>query len=40
MVVSGMGLVGLAFDYEENLLVVDSGGLYRVQVGATGKPLP
>ena len=39
-VVAGMSLVGLAFDYEDNLLVVDSGSLYRVQLGVTGKPLP
>lgn len=39
-VVAGLGLVGLAFDYEDNLLVVDSGSLYRVQLGITGKPLP
>jgi hypothetical protein len=35
-----VSLVGLAFDYEDNLLVVDSGSLYRVQLGITGKPLP
>ncbi len=39
-VVAGVSLVGLAFDYEDNLLVVDSGSLYRVQLGVTGKPLP
>jgi hypothetical protein len=39
-VVAGVSLVGLAFDYEDNLLVVDSGSLYRVKLGVTGKPLP
>ncbi len=40
LVVSGQSLVGLAFDYEENLLVVDAGALYRVHLGVMGKPLP
>jgi sugar lactone lactonase YvrE len=48
LVVAGLALVGLAFDYEENLMVVDSerpggaagGSLYRVKVGVPGKPLP
>jgi sugar lactone lactonase YvrE len=39
-VVAGAGLVGLAFDFEDNLMVVDSGSLYRVPLGITGKPLP
>jgi sugar lactone lactonase YvrE len=39
-VVAGSGLVGLAFDYDKNLLVVDSGSLYRVPIGIDGKPLP
>jgi len=39
-IVAGSGLVGLAFDFEDNLLVCDSGSLYRVQIGITGKPLP
>jgi len=39
-VVAGVSLVGLAFDYEDNLLVVDAGSLYRVHLGITGKPLP
>jgi sugar lactone lactonase YvrE len=39
-VVVGLGLVGLAFDYDKNLIVVDSGSLYRVQLGINGKPLP
>ena len=39
-VVAGLSLVGLAFDYDDNLLVVDSGSLYRVRLGITGKPLP
>jgi len=40
LVVAGLSLVGLAFDYEENLMVVDSGALYRVRLGIIGKPLP
>ena len=44
LVVAGLSLVGLAFDLQENLMVVDlgpqSGSLYRVHVGITGKPLP
>jgi hypothetical protein len=44
LVVAGLSLVGLAFDLEENLMVVDlgpqSGSLYRVHLGTTGKPLP
>ena len=44
LVVAGLGLVGLAFDLHKNLMVVDlgpqSGSLYRVRVGTTGKPLP
>jgi sugar lactone lactonase YvrE len=40
LIVAGAGLVGLAFDYDDNLLVCDSGSLYRVQIGITGKPLP
>jgi hypothetical protein len=39
-VVAGLSLVGLAFDYDKNLMVVDSGSLYRVQLGINGKPLP
>jgi sugar lactone lactonase YvrE len=39
-VVAGAGLVGLAFDYDKNLMVVDSGSLYRVPFGIDGKPLP
>lgn len=38
--VSGIGLVGLAFDMHENLMVVDGGSLYRVRLGVMGKPLP
>ena len=33
-------VVGLAFDLHENLMVVDSGSLYRVRLGIMGKPLP
>jgi sugar lactone lactonase YvrE len=40
LVVSGLNLVGLAFDMHENLMVVDSGSLYRVRLGISGKPLP
>jgi len=40
LAIAGLGLVGLAFDYQENLMVVDSGALYRVRIGAIGKPLP
>jgi hypothetical protein len=44
LVVAGLSLVGLAFDLKENLMVVDlgpqSGSLYRVHLGITGKPLP
>jgi hypothetical protein len=42
--IAGMSLVGLAFDFEENLmvtnLVADSGSLYKVRLGIMGKPLP
>jgi sugar lactone lactonase YvrE len=40
LIVAGQGLIGLAFDYQENLMVVDSGALYRVRLGIIGKPLP
>src|SRR5438046_8037931 len=40
LVVAGLSLVGLAFDLHENLMVVDSGALYRVRLGIMGKPLP
>src|SRR5436190_12383102 len=44
LVVAGLSLVGLAFDLDENLMVVDlgpqSGSLYRVHLGIPGKPLP
>src|SRR5256712_2233494 len=40
LIVAGLSLVGLAFDVHENLMVVDSGSLYRVRVGTKGKPLP
>lgn len=40
LVVAGLSLVGLAFDQQENLMVVDSASLYRVRVGIMGKPLP
>jgi sugar lactone lactonase YvrE len=38
--VAGINLVGLAFDYEDNLLVTESGSLFSVPLGITGKPLP
>jgi hypothetical protein len=38
--VAGLNLVGLAFDYEENLIVADSGSIFRVRLGIMGKPLP
>jgi hypothetical protein len=40
LVVAGLSLVGLAFDRQENLMVVDAGSLYRVRLGIMGKPLP
>src|SRR5262250_1914472 len=40
LVVAGLSLVGLAFDLDENLMVVDLGSLYRVRLGVMGKPLP
>ena len=43
LVVAGLSLVGLAFDYSGNLMVVDGGSpgsLFRVRLGITGKPLP
>lgn len=44
LVVAGMSMVGMAFDFDENLmvtnLVADSGSLYRVRLGIMGKPLP
>ena len=40
IVVAGLSLVGLSFDLHENLMVVDSGSLYRVRLGTMGKPLP
>src|SRR5215470_16979462 len=40
LVVSGLGLVGLGFDLSGNMMVVDSGAVYRVRLGIMGKPLP
>jgi hypothetical protein len=40
LIVAGLGLVGLAFDYNKGMMVVDSGSLYRVRLGIDGKPLP
>ncbi len=38
--VSGLGLVGLAFDYSENMVVADGSSVYRVHAGIMGRPLP
>ena len=38
--VSGLGLVGLAFDVNENVFVADGSSVYRVHAGVLGKPLP
>jgi hypothetical protein len=38
--VSGIGLVGMAFDLSENLIVADSSSVYRIHAGVRGKPLP
>lgn len=38
--ISGLGLVGLVFDYSENLIVADGSSVYRVHAGTMGKPLP
>jgi hypothetical protein len=35
-----LNLVGMAFDLQQNLMVVDAGSLYRVRLGVMGKPLP
>jgi hypothetical protein len=40
LAVAGLSLVGLAFDYDENLMVADANSLYRVRLGIVGKPLP
>jgi sugar lactone lactonase YvrE len=40
LVVAGLSLVGLAFDYDDNLMVVDGSSLYRIRLGISGKPLP
>ena len=40
LAVAGMSLVGIAFDYQENLMVTDATSLYRVRLGIIGKPLP
>jgi len=40
LVVAGLNLVGLAFDQDQNLMVVDASSLYRVHLGISGKPLP
>jgi sugar lactone lactonase YvrE len=38
--VSGLGLVGLAFDYAENIVIADASSVYRVRAGTMGRPLP
>ncbi len=40
LAVAGMSLVGLAFDYDENMIVADASSVYRVKLGVAGKPLP
>ena len=40
LAVAGLSLVGLAFDYEGNLIVADVSSVYRVKLGVMGKPLP
>lgn len=40
LVVSGLGLVGLAFDHSDNLIITDNSSVYRVHAGVMGKPLP
>ena len=39
-IVAGINLVGIAFDYDDNLIVAESGSLFSVPLGITGKPLP
>ena len=39
-VVAGVNLVGIAFDLDDNLIVAESGSLFAVRLGITGKPLP
>lgn len=38
--VSGIGLVGMAFDYDENLIIADTSSVYRIHADVMGKPLP
>jgi len=38
--VSGLGLVGMAFDYAENIVIADASSVYRVRAGTMGRPLP
>jgi hypothetical protein len=40
LAVAGLSLVGIAFDYQENLMVADATSLYKVRLGIIGKPLP
>jgi len=40
LVVAGLSLVGLAFDFDENLIVADAASIYRVRLGIVGRPLP
>ena len=39
-IIAGINLVGLAFDFDDNLIVAESGSLFSVPLGITGKPLP
>jgi sugar lactone lactonase YvrE len=39
-IVAGINLVGIAFDFDDNLIVAESGSLFSVPLGITGKPLP
>jgi sugar lactone lactonase YvrE len=39
-IVAGINLVGIAFDFEDNLIVAESGSIFSVPLGITGKPLP
>lgn len=39
-IIAGINLVGLAFDFDDNLIVAESGSIFSVPLGITGKPLP
>lgn len=40
LAVSGLNLVGLAFDLAGNVIAADNSSVYRVHIGTAGKPLP